>query len=123
MQIVNMIIGNLRTENSAWPKNIMFDIPQAPAAANKKQRKRLRKQREQLDAKKLPKGQEAAKEIVDDIFHHFTTKGLDKEVIDLLLQLSPPKPWKSPRGSFTLLKLTKPNVSNGLARNFLVTHI
>ena len=88
MQIMNMITGNPRSENSAWPKNIMFDIPQAPAAANKKQRERLRKQQEQLDAKKPPKGPEAVTEIVDDIFHHFNTEGLDKEVIDLLLKLS-----------------------------------
>ena len=101
MQIMNMITGNPRSENSAWPKNIMFDIPQAPAAANKKQRERLRKQQEQLDAKKPPKGPEAAKEIIDDIFHYFTTEGLDREGIDLPLQLSHSKTVDGPLGNFT----------------------
>ena len=35
----------------------------------------------------LHKGPEAAKEIIDDIFHYFTTEGLDPEVIKLLLEL------------------------------------
>ena len=82
----------------------MFDIPQAPAAANKKQRERLRKQQEQLDAKRPPKGPEAAKEIIDDICRYFTTEGLEKEVIDLLLQLSHSKTAEESKGKLHALK-------------------
>ena len=99
-----MITGSPRTENSAWPRQIMLDIPQAPAASNKKQRERLRKQQEQRDAQNSPRGPDAAKEISDDIFHYFTTRGLHPDIVKLLLELSHSKKLKQSKERLAALK-------------------
>ena len=110
MQIMNMIIRNPRAENSAWPRNIMFDIPQAPSAANKKQRDRLRKQQEQLDAKTACSTTSPP-------------KGWTKRSLIFFYSSHNPKPWKSPRGNFKLGKLNKPSDVYGPAKKILDTHI